>query len=61
MVEFYFNSYINKFVVWFNVGQPGWAWTTFNPTVNEGQSLGNPTGSQILTTTSNWNVTNLSN
>ena len=59
--RFYFNSYINKFVVWYNVGQPGWAWTTFNPTVNEGQALGNPTGSQILTTTTNWNVTSLSN
>ena len=54
--RFYFNSYINKFVVWYNVGQPGWAWTTFNPTVNEGQALGNPTGSQILTTNTNWNV-----
>jgi len=54
--KFYFNTTINKFVVWWNVGQPGWAWTTFNPTVNLGQALGNPTASQLLTTSTNWNV-----
>ena len=58
--KFYFNTTINKFVVWWNVGQPGWAWTTFNPTVNVGQAFGNPTASQLLTTSTNWNVPLLS-
>ena len=60
--KFYYNTYINKFVVLF---YPSGAypplWTTFNPTANLGISLGNPSASQFLTTSSQWSTTDLTN
>jgi len=59
--KFYFNTHINKFVVWYNVkGAPnGWQWTTFNPTQNTGLQYGNPTATRYLTTSTQWTTQTL--
>jgi hypothetical protein len=57
--KFYYNTIINKFVVAYVPGD--FSWTTFNPTVNLGITLGNPSASQYLTTASNWGTTDLTN
>jgi len=60
--KFYYNSNIKKMVVVWDVAGAGYyEWTTFNPTVNVGLSLGHPTASQFLTTSTNWGTTNLTN
>ena len=61
--KFYYNSYIDKFVVWYNVGgsSTGWRWTTFDPTKDTGLQYGNPTASRFLTTSTQWTTNNLTN
>ena len=56
--KFYYNNFINKFVVWFNVkGQSnGWQWSTWDPTENTGLQYGNPTATRFLTTSTNWST-----
>ncbi len=53
---FYYNSYINKFVMEYNTsGAATLRWATFDPRVDVG-NLGNPTASQSLTTSANWST-----
>ncbi|NDG03725.1 MAG: hypothetical protein EB119_11175, partial [Synechococcaceae bacterium WBB_34_004] len=60
--DFYYNSFINKFVVCQDVfGNNTYSWVTFNPTNDVGINLGNPTASQLLTTSSNWGITPIPN
>ena len=63
--QFYYNDYINKFVVWYNVKGVQWQdnanylWATWDPTKDTGLSYGNPTASRFLTTSTNWSTTPL--
>lgn len=62
--KFYYNTVINKMVVINVTDGVNWSWTTFNPTANigrdfNGNSLGNPTASDVLTTSSNWQLVSL--
>ena len=60
--KFYYNTNINKFVISiYASGANPPLWSTFNPTTNLGITLGNPSASQFLTTSSNWNTTDLTN
>ena len=59
--KFYYNTHLNKFVVWYNVAGAagGWRWSTYNPTQNTGLQYGNPTATRYLTTSTNWTTTSL--
>ena len=59
--KFYYNTHLNKFVVWYNVAGTGggWRWSTYNPTQNTGLQFGNPTATRFLTTSTNWSTTGL--
>ena len=60
--RFYYNTYLNKFIVSFDVGGNGtYKWTTFNPTENTGLAFGTPTATRFLTTNTNWSTTPLIN
>ena len=61
--KFYYNDFINKFVVWYNVkgASNGWKWSTWNPTQDTGLAYGNPTATRFLTTSSNWSTSSLAN
>lgn len=57
LYKYYYNTYINKYVFCSDVtGAGNYQWTTFDPRENVGLSLGNPTATQQLTTSSNWTV-----
>ena len=57
--KFYYNSYINKFIVCFDVaGASIYKWATFNPT-NDLDLSGNPTTTTYLTTATNWSTSAL--
>ncbi len=60
--KFYYNTYLNKFIVSFDVGGGAiYRWTTWNPTIDTGLAYGNPTATRFLTTSSNWSTSSLTN
>jgi hypothetical protein len=60
--KYYYNTAINKYLVCLEVsGAFNYRWCTFDPTENTGLSTGNPTSSQELTTSSQWNIVPLLN
>lgn len=57
--KYYYNTAINKYVICFEVGgglPTTYWWCVYDPKVDTGTLTGNPTATQYLTTSTQWNV-----